>query len=118
MNFFKLKFQPKMIKKVLFAVALTAAFNTAKAQSPTIPADVNALLQKHTCYTCHAAGKKLVGPAWQDVAKKKYSAKQFAALVAKPNPADWPGYPPMAPLPQVPKGDLAKIHAWVSSLAK
>ena len=105
-----------MIKKILFAVALTAAFNSAQAQ--TIPADVTALLQKNTCYTCHKVDKKMVGPAWIDVAKKKYTAKQFAALVAKPDPTHWPGYAPMAPLPQVPKGDLTKIHAWVSSLAK
>ena len=106
------------MKKVLFAVILAAAFNTAKAQAVVIPADVNALLQKHTCYTCHKADKKLVGPSWQEVAKKKYSAKQFAVLVAKPVPANWPGYAPMAALPNVPKGDLAKIHTWVSTLAK
>lgn len=106
------------MKKVLFALALTATFTVAKAQSPAIPADINALLQKHTCYTCHAPGKKLVGPSWHDVAQKKYTAKRFAALVAKPEPKNWPGYTPMAPLPQVPKGDLAKIHAWVSTLAK
>ncbi len=106
-----------MIKKFFFAVALTTAFSTAQAQQ-TIPADVTALLQKNTCYVCHKADKKMVGPSWQDVAKKKYSAKQFAALVAKPVPANWPGYAPMAPLPNVPKADLAKIHAWVSTLAK
>jgi cytochrome c len=104
------------MKKVLFTMALAAIFTTAKSQ--TIPADINALLQKHTCYTCHKADKKMVGPAWVDVAKKKYSAKQFAALVAKPVPSNWPGYAPMAPLPNVPKGDLSKIHAWVSTLAK
>lgn len=106
------------MKKVLFALALTATFTAAKAQSPAIPADINALLQKHTCYTCHAPGKKLVGPSWQDVANKKYTAKRFIALVAKPEPKNWPGYTAMAPLPQVPKKDLEKIHAWVSTLAK
>jgi cytochrome c len=106
------------MKKILFVVALVASFSTAKAQAPAIPADVSALLQKHTCYTCHKADKKLVGPSWQDVAKKKYTAKKFQELVYKPVPANWPGYTPMIGLPQVPKGDIAKIHAWVSTLAK
>ena len=104
------------MKKVLFTVALAAIFTTAKSQ--TIPADITALLQKNTCYTCHKVDKKMVGPAWVDVAKKKYSVKEFTKLVAKPEPSHWPGYAPMAPLPQVPKGDLTKIHAWVSTLAK
>ena len=104
------------MKKVLFTVALAAIFTTAKSQ--TIPADITALLQKNTCYTCHKVDKKMVGPAWVDVAKKKYSVKEFTKLVAKPEPTHWPGYAPMAPLPQVPKGDLTKIHAWVSTLAK
>jgi cytochrome c len=106
------------MKKILFIVALVASFSAVKAQAPIIPADVNALLQKHTCYTCHKTDKKLVGPSWQDVAKKKYSAKQFTALVYKPVPANWPGYTPMIGLPQVPKGDIAKIQTWVSTLAK
>ncbi len=103
------------MKKVLFTLALATIFTTAKSQ--TIPADITALLQKNTCYTCHKVDKKMVGPAWIDVAKKKYSFKQFQALVAKPVPTNWPGYAPMAPL-KVPKEDLTKIHAWVSTLAK
>ena len=103
-----------MIKILVFSATLLAIGFTTKAQ--TIPADINALLQKHTCYTCHAAGKKLVGPAWADVAAKKYTKKQFVGFVAKPVPANWPGYPPMAPLPQVPKGDIEKIYGWVSTI--
>lgn len=103
------------MKKLLFAVAFLALGYTTQAQTK-IPADVNALLQKHTCYTCHNPDKKMVGPAWKDVAAKGYNAKKFAALVAKPEPQNWPGYAAMAPLPQVPKADLNKIHAWVSTL--
>ena len=58
--------------KKLFSIAvLVATFGfAANAQSPAIPADIKGLLEKHTCYTCHKADKKMVGPAWQDVAKK------------------------------------------------
>ena len=106
------------MKKILFAVALLAAFSTAKAQSPAIPSDVNALLQKHTCYTCHAPGKKLVGPAWQDVAKKKYTKEKIVELIYKPKPSNWPGYPAMAPMTNVPKAEAMKIAEWIVSLAK
>ena len=104
------------MKNILICAAFLALGYTAKAQTPTVPADVNALLQKHTCYTCHNPTKKIVGPAWKDIAAKNYTVKQFTSLVAKPVPANWPGYPPMAALPKVPKGDVAKIYAWVSTL--
>ena len=105
-----------MIKRLVFSTALVIFAFSIKAQ--TIPADINALLQKNTCYTCHAANKKIIGPTWTEVAAKKYSKKQFTGFVAKPVPANWPGYPPMAPLPNVPKGDIEKIYGWVSTLAK
>jgi cytochrome c len=106
--------------KKLFSIALfIAAFGTAAtAQTPAaIPADIKGLLEKHTCYTCHKVDKKMVGPAWQDVAKKAYSTKQFTALVYKPVPANWPGYTAMIGLPNVPKADIKKIADWVNSLA-
>jgi cytochrome c len=109
---------PTMKRVFLMGLVFTAFIFKAQAQAPAVPADVTALLQKNTCYTCHKVDKKLIGPSWQDVAKKKYAKKKFIELVAKPVPANWPGYPPMAPLPQVPKGDLEKIYTWVSTLAK
>jgi cytochrome c len=113
-NNFLQNFTKTMIKRLAFSVALITFGFSIKAQ--TIPADINALLQKNTCYTCHAANKKIIGPAWVEVAAKKYTKKQFVGLVAKPVPANWPGYPPMAALPNVPKGDIEKIYGWVSSL--
>lgn len=106
--------------KKLFSIAiLVATFSAnAQAQAPAIPADIKGLLEKHTCYTCHKTDKKMVGPSWQDVAKKKYTTKQFTALVYKPVPANWPGYTPMIGLPNVPKADIKKISDWVATLAK
>lgn len=81
-----------------------------------IPADVNELLNKHTCLTCHAAGEKIVGPAYKDVATKDYTNEQIVELIHAPKPEHWPDYPPMAPLPNVPKEDALKIAAWINSL--
>jgi cytochrome c len=113
-NNFLQNFTKKMIKRFVFFIALISFSFSVKAQA--IPADINALLQKHTCYTCHAANKKIIGPMWSEVAAKKYTKKQFVGFVSKPVPANWPGYPPMAPLPQVPKADIEKIYGWVATL--
>lgn len=105
------------MKKFFFAASISiVAVGAAKAQQ--IPSDINKLLQNHTCYTCHAVSKKMVGPTWKDIAAKKYTEKQFAQLVAKPKPSNWPNYPAMAALPNVPKGDLKKISDWVNTLNK
>ncbi|MEN9609610.1 MAG: hypothetical protein RLZZ628_424 [Bacteroidota bacterium] len=106
-----------MINKYFGALALLSLGYAAQAQSTAIPADVTALLNKHTCVTCHKADKKAIGPSFTEIASKKYSKKQFAALVKTPVPANWPGYMPMAPLPQVPVKDLNKIADWVKTLA-
>ena len=45
-----------------------------------------ALAQKNACMACHAVDKKLVGPAYQEVAKK-YLTKNRVIAVLKPETA-------------------------------
>ncbi len=99
------------------ALALTAFAPMQQSANtpPDIPADVQALLDKYGCAACHSMTRKLVGPIWPDIAAKKYSAKRIAQLVAKPEPANWPGMTPMAPQ-KVPKADMTKIATWLSKL--
>jgi cytochrome c len=92
--------------------------NTQKTQQVTIPGEISTLLTKHTCLACHKPDQKLVGPAYTEVAKKKYSDEKIVELIYKPQPANWPGYPPMAALTNVPKEDALKIAKWINSLAK
>ena len=96
---------------------LLVAFKPADKQPapPEIPADVQSLLDKYGCAACHAMSRKLVGPMWTDVAAKKYSAKRIAQLVAKPEPANWPGYVPMV-AQKVPNEDMNKIAKWLVNL--
>lgn len=102
---------------LIAAAALVVASFDVNAQAPAdIPADMNALMQKYTCIACHRPNQKLVGPAYSDVAKKKYSDDEIVSLIYKPNPAHWPGYPPMAPMTQVPKEDAQKLAHWINSL--
>ena len=88
----------------------------ALGKAPTL-AEVQPLLTKHTCYACHNANKKQVGPAFADIAKRKYSNEKIVELIYKPNPKNWPDYATeRAPMPQVPRGDALKIAAWINSL--
>ncbi|KAA0990269.1 c-type cytochrome [Dyadobacter aurulentus] len=88
----------------------------AAPKRKAVPAEVSALLNKHACFACHQAYDKVIGPAYSEVAKKKYSADEIVELVHNPKPEHWPGYPPMAPLAHVPKADIVIIANWINSL--
>ena len=83
----------------------------------SLPALANlALAQKHACVACHAVDKKIVGPAYQDVAKKYAGQKDAAALVAdsirKGGAGKW-GPVPMPAQPALSDADAAALAAWV-----
>ncbi|QIP17242.1 c-type cytochrome [Spirosoma aureum] len=86
------------------------------AKAPTYE-EVKGLLTRHTCAACHQANKRQVGPAFSDVAKRKYTNDQIVDLIYSPKPKNWPDYATeMPPMPQVPKADALKIAAWINSL--
>ena len=103
---------------LLATVVLTVVSLNGNAQAPAadIPAEMNALMSKYTCIACHRPNQRLVGPAYADVAKKNYSNEKIVELIYNPVPANWPGYPPMAPMKQVPKEDALKLAVWINSL--
>jgi cytochrome c551/c552 len=94
----------------------TAAPAEAKPKRKPVPAEVSGLLNKHACLACHQAYDKVIGPAYAEVAKKKYTADQIVELVHSPKPEHWPGYPPMAPMAHVPKADIVVIANWINGL--
>ncbi|MCX7892060.1 MAG: c-type cytochrome [Burkholderiales bacterium] len=95
------------------ALAATLAAGPAAAQS------AEDLLKKFGCTACHANDKKLVGPAYKEVAKKYAGQKDAEANLAKKVKAGgsgvW-GQVPMPPNPQVPDADIAKMVQYVLSL--
>lgn len=98
--------------------ALAAANAQASAATPTY-AEIRPLLVKNTCVACHQSDKKLVGPSYKDIAKRKYSAQKIVDLIYNPQPSNWPSYStPMAPMPQVAKGEALRIARWINSLNK
>ncbi|MFN3783762.1 MAG: c-type cytochrome [Spirosomataceae bacterium] len=105
------------MKKLLVVVGMLVAASLGASAQTVIPPDVQKLLQKNTCLACHNVDKKLVGPSYKEIMqKKKYSAEQIVELIYKPKPSNWPGYPPMAAMANVPKAEALKIATWISKL--
>lgn len=107
------------------AAAKTKAAGKSAAAKPAVKHVVKAatydevkpLLAKYTCAACHNPDKKQVGPAFKDIAKKRYTNEMVVKLIYNPNPENWPGYATeMPPMPQVPKADALKIAGWINSL--
>ena len=77
------------------------------------------LAKKHACTACHSVDKKVVGPAFKDVAAKyKGNAKAEAMLVEKVKKGGtgvW-GQVPMPPNSAVPDADIKALVKWVLSL--
>lgn len=99
----------------LILTALSAALLSLSAGAS---AD-QAMAQKNACMSCHGVDKKIVGPAFKDVAKKyagnKTAEAKLLAKVKTGGKGVW-GEIPMPPNPQVSDADAKKIVAWVLSL--
>ena len=98
--------------------ALTLA--TLAAALACTPAFANEeLAKKNACTACHAIDKKIVGPAYKDVAAKyKGDAKAEAMLqekVKKGGVGVW-GQVPMPPNAAVKDEDVKKLVKWVLSM--
>src|ERR1700741_2552232 len=83
----------------------------------TSPAFANAdLAEKKNALACHAIDKKLVGPAYKDVAAKYAGQKDAVAKLAdkiiKGGTGVW-GNIPMPANPQVNEAEAKQIVAWI-----
>ncbi|MEO6036812.1 MAG: hypothetical protein ABIQ93_00275, partial [Saprospiraceae bacterium] len=109
--------RPSTVGEAKKAAAKTTATPAAKPKAMVVTEkEALVLLNKHTCTACHKTNDRAVGPAYAEVAKRKYSTAKIVALVYNPKPEHWPGYTPMAPMTQVPKKDIEKIAIWINSL--
>jgi cytochrome c551/c552 len=104
-------------KATVAAPAKQAAQVIAQVEKVPTYNDVKGLLASYTCLSCHNPDRKIVGPAFKDIAKRKYSPEKILQLIHNPQPENWPEYPtPMPPMPQVKKEDGLKIAAYINSL--
>jgi cytochrome c len=85
---------------------------------PIMAAADQTLLSKNACMTCHAVDRKLVGPSYQDIAKKYASHTQALSLltakVKKGGAGTW-GPIPMPSHAHVPDADIEKMVKWILS---
>lgn len=104
------------------AAAVVAPVVAAKPEAKVIAvseADALALAKKNNCLTCHAIDKKVVGPAWKEVALKyRGDATAQAHLVSKiatGGKGVW-GSMAMPAHPQISEADRTTLAKFVLSL--
>ena len=105
------------IKAAATVAAPAAAKPEVKSEVPAV--DALALAKKNNCLVCHSVDKKLVGPAWRDVAAKyRGDAGAEARLVnkvAKGGGGVW-GSVPMPANSQVSEADRTTLVRFVLNL--
>ena len=99
--------------------ALWAKLAVAMSVAVAAPAFADqALATAKNCMSCHAVGKKLVGPSYKDVAAKyagKNATDALAAKIMKGGSGVW-GPVPMPANTQVTEAEAKKLAAWVLTL--
>ena len=79
------------------------------------------LATEKACMACHAVDKKLLGPSYQDIAKKyagqKDAQANLVASIKKGGSGKW-GPIPMPAQPSLSDADAATLSAWVLGGAK
>jgi cytochrome c551/c552 len=114
----------------LVGIYLTAAYGEAKsigaddlalpaptrAPEATAAIDVQALLDKNACLSCHAREQKIGGPAYRDVATKYRADPQalakLEASIAQGGVGRW-GTVPMPPFPGLSEPQLKALAGFV-----
>ena len=97
------------MNKMILALVLTAT-----ASLPALADD--ALAQSKNCMACHNVDKKVVGPAYKDVAAKykadKTAADKLATKIIKGGSGVW-GPVPMPANSQVNEAEAKKLANWI-----
>ncbi len=108
------------MKALLLAIAAAGSMLVAAQANAVDAKAAEALAQKSGCLACHSVEKKILGPAYKDVAAKYKGDKTAEArLVAKVKAGGsgvWGPMPMPANSPQVKDADIKTIVEWVLSL--
>jgi len=101
-----------MMKRTLIALAMTLS-----VAAPAMADE--ALAKSKNCMSCHAVDKKLVGPSYQDVAKKYAgkSADELAKSIKAGGSGKW-GPVPMPAQAALSDADALTLAKWVLAGAK
>lgn len=106
------------MKSIIISLGVAAGLVIAGS---AMAADMPAVAKKNNCTACHTIDKKLIGPAWMDVAKKyKGDPTAFDKLsekVRKGGSGVW-GPVPMTPNAKVSPEDMKELITFILNLAK
>jgi cytochrome c len=109
--------QPKRIEMKRTILAVLSVATTFAVTSPAFADE--ALAKAKNCMACHAVDKKVVGPAYKDVAKKYAGDAKAAAMlttkVIKGGAGVW-GPVPMPANAQVNEAESKKLVAWILAM--
>jgi cytochrome c len=108
------------MKSILVGMIAAAGLMVAGS---AMAAEMPALAKKNNCTACHAIDKKLVGPAWMDVAKKykgdKGAAAKLLVKVSKGGSGTWGSMPmPANDAAGTKQADMKELVSFVLGLAK
>ena len=96
---------------------ILATLAAALAASPVLASEE--LAKKHACTACHSVDKKLVGPAYKEVANKYRADKSAEAnlvdKVKKGGVGVW-GQVPMPPNGHVKDEDIKALVKWIMTI--
>ncbi len=102
--------------KALLMIAAAAGSLLVAAQAGAADA-AEALAQKSGCLACHSVDKKIIGPAYKDVAAKykgdKTAEAKLIEKVKKGGSGVWGPMPMPANSPQVKDEDIKTLVEWV-----
>jgi len=102
----------KLLSGIIAAAALTLSTQAFAVDM----AAGKALAQKSGCLACHSVEKKIVGPAYKDIAAKYKGDKKAEAMliakVEKGGSGTW-GPVPMPANPKVAPADVKTLVEWV-----
>lgn len=103
--------------KPILAIAVAASL--AMLSGTAAAADAMALAKSKNCLACHALDKKLIGPAYKDVAAKykndKGAEAKLADKVRKGGVGVW-GQVPMPANPQVSEAEAKTLVDWILAM--
>ncbi len=104
-----------------FSILASACVSLASLVASAPAAANQALAQKNACMACHTVDKKLVGPAYADVAKKYAGQADAQAQLVKSIKAGGSGKWGPVPMPAqaaLSDADAATLAAWILAGAK
>lgn len=108
------------MKALLLAIAAAGSMLVAAQANAVDAAAAQALAQKSGCLACHSIDKKILGPAYKDVAAKYKGDKTAEAkLIAKVKAGGsgvWGPMPMPANSPQVKDDDIKSIVQWILAM--